>query len=124
MRQKLIAPLAALLLCTLASSALAEDPVPRFLPPEQVVLYLADKLALSEDQKAAITPIIAERQTKMKAALAERNAGTEQRRHEVMSIFGDSDRKINAVLNPDQQKKYAEIERTMLQQLQQRVQAT
>src|ERR1700744_4290518 len=103
-------PLAGLLslmaLSVTGSRAFAEDPAPQFLPPERVVLYLADKLVLSEDQKATITPIIAERQTKMKAALAENNAGTQQRMREVMEILSDSDRKINAVLNADQRQKY------------------
>jgi len=123
MRHKTIA-VSLLLISAAASWAFAEEPAPRFLPPERVVLYLADKLSLSEDQKAAITPIIAERQTKMKAALAESNAGTEQRRRDMLTIFGDSDRKINAILSPDQRQKYAEIERTMMQQLKQRLQAT
>jgi hypothetical protein len=112
-----------LVLSAAGSWAFAEEPAPRFLPPEQVVLYLADKLALSEDQKAEITPIIAERQTKMKAALAENNAGTQQRLREVMEILGDSDRKINAVLNAEQRQKYADVERQMLEQMKQHAQS-
>jgi hypothetical protein len=34
-----------------------------------------------------------------------------------MSILADSDAKINAVLSPDQQKQYAEIEREVVQRL-------
>jgi hypothetical protein len=123
MLKQILAVLSLVALSAAASTAFAEDPAPQFLPPERVVLYLADKLALSEPQKAAITPVIEERQTKMKAALAENNAGTQQRMREVMEILRDSDRKINAVLNADQRQKYADIERQMLEQMKQRAQS-
>jgi hypothetical protein len=97
MLKQALALLSLMVLSAAGSWAFAEDPAPQFLPPERVVLYLADKLALSEDQKAAITPVIAERQTKMKAASAENNA--------------------------DQRQKYVDIERHVLEQMKQRAQS-
>jgi periplasmic protein CpxP/Spy len=112
-----------LLLCIAASAATAQEATPRFPPAEQVVQYLGEKLSLSAEQKTAIAPIIAERQSKMKAALAENNAGTLQRKREMMGIFRDSDGKIKAVLTPDQQQKYTEVERQMIEQMKQRAQS-
>ena len=112
-----------LLLCGAVSAARAQDATPRFPAPEQVVQYLGEKLSLSADQKNVIAPIIAERQSRMKAALAENNAGTPQRRREMMRIFRDSDGRIKAVLTPDQQKQYAEVERQMIEQMKQRAQS-
>jgi periplasmic protein CpxP/Spy len=106
-----------------ASAASAQDATPRFPAPEQVVQYLSEKLSLSADQKTAIEPIIAERQSRIKAALAENNAGTPQRRREMMGIFRDGDGKIKTLLTPDQQQKYAEVERQMIEQMKQRAQS-
>jgi protein CpxP len=112
-----------LFLCIAAAAAGAQDAATRFPAPEQVVQYLGEKLSLSADQKTNMAPIIAERQAKMKAALAQNNAGTLQRRREMMGIVRDSDGKINALLTPDQQQKYAEVERQMFEQMKQRMQS-
>jgi Spy/CpxP family protein refolding chaperone len=81
--------------------------------PEQVVSMLTAKLSLSEDQKNAIAPIIAERQQKLLAVRNDTAAPRRQRGQEMRQIMSDSDAKINAVLNPDQQAKYAQIEQEM-----------
>jgi Spy/CpxP family protein refolding chaperone len=115
----------AVLALALSSAALAQDApesaAPKFPSPPQVVQYLADKLALTDEQKNAIAPIIAGRQQKVQAALAENNAGTMQRRREMRGIFSDSDRQIKAILTPDQQQKYGEIERQRVEQMKQRM---
>jgi periplasmic protein CpxP/Spy len=123
MHKLVVTLVSAALMAVATADAYAQDATPRFLPPEQVVQFLANKLSLSDEQKTAITPLILERQAKMKEALAENNAGTQQRRREVMGIFSDSDSKIKALLNPDQQQKYAEVERQVIEQMKQRAQA-
>jgi Spy/CpxP family protein refolding chaperone len=83
---------------------------------------MADKLSLSADQKNAITPIIVDRQQRLKAVAADNTASRRQRGQQLRQIMSDSDAKINAILTPDQQTKYAEMEQQMRQQMRQRMQ--
>jgi Spy/CpxP family protein refolding chaperone len=85
--------------------------------PEQVVNVLANKLALSDAQKNAITPIIADRQQKMKDLMSDSSPGR-QRGRQMRQIMSDSDAKINAILTPDQQQKYAQLEQERREQRQ------
>lgn len=77
--------------------------------PEEVVAKMDSQLSLSDDQKAKITPIIAERQEKLKA-LADSSGHRRKKGREARSIISDSDKKIEALLNDDQKKKYEEME--------------
>ena len=89
--------------------------------PDEVVSRLDSKLSLTDDQKAAIKPIIAERQDKLRALLAD-GSGPMQHRRELRSIVKDSDSRINALLTPAQQKQYAEVEKEMRAQMRERLQ--
>ncbi|HEY1264156.1 MAG TPA: hypothetical protein VGF06_11585, partial [Terriglobales bacterium] len=80
--------------------------------PEEVVQKLDQKLSLSDDQKAKLTPLIAERQEKMKA-LASESGRRRKKAREMKAIYSESDEKIKAVLNDDQKQKYAEAEQEM-----------
>jgi Spy/CpxP family protein refolding chaperone len=96
----------------------AQEPAPapqaeHKLTPEKVVSMLDSKLALSDDQKNKITPIIADRQEKMRALRSDTSLRPMQRRRKAKEIMSDSDQKIKAVLTPDQQQKYAEMEQQM-----------
>jgi hypothetical protein len=88
---------------------------------EEVVGKLDEKLSLSDDQKEKITPIIAERQEKMKALAAEPGRRRKKAR-EMKSIYSESDEKIKSLLNDDQKQKYSEVERQMHDQARQRMQ--
>ena len=77
--------------------------------PEEVVAKMDSQLSLSDDQKAKITPIIAERQEKLKA-LVDSSGRRRKKGREARSIISDSDKKIEALLNDDQRKKYEEME--------------
>lgn len=83
--------------------------------PDEVVDMLDSKLSLSDDQKAKIKPIIEERQQKIQA-LSDSSGRRRKKAREMKSIFGDSDKKINAVLNDGQRQKYKEIEDQMREQ--------
>ena len=87
--------------------------------PEEAVSKLDSQLSLSDDQKAKITPIIADRQEKMKA-LASEGGRRRKKAHEMKSIMDDSDAKIKAVLTDDQKKKYDEIQQQQREQAKQR----
>ncbi len=90
--------------------------------PDQVVNILAGKLSLTDDQKAQITPIIAERQQKMRALQSDTSERPRRKARKMKGILTDSDKKINAILTPDQQKQYAQIEQHMREQMKQRMQ--
>ena len=83
--------------------------------PDEVVAKMDGKLSLSDDQKAKITPIIAERQEKMKS-LASEGGRRRKKAREMKSIMEDSDKKIKALLSDDQKKKYDELQQEMRQE--------
>jgi Spy/CpxP family protein refolding chaperone len=106
-----------------AQSAPAAAQPPASTPtPEQVVDKMSEKLSLSADQKAKITPIIADRQTKLKALAANGSLTQMQRARQARSIFQESDAKIEALLTPEQLPKYAQIKEEAREQLRQRAQ--
>ena len=105
-----------------AQSAPAAQPGAGAPTPEQVVDKLSEKLSLSPDQKTKITPIIAERQSKLKALAANGSLTQMQRGRQARAILNDSDSKIEAILTPEQQQKYAQIKQETREQLRERAQ--
>jgi Spy/CpxP family protein refolding chaperone len=88
--------------------------------PDDVVQKLGEKLNLSDDQQAQIKPIIADRQQKLQALRSDTSMRGRQKAREAKSILEDSDRKIKAILTPDQQKQYADLEQQMKDRRQER----
>jgi Spy/CpxP family protein refolding chaperone len=88
--------------------------------PDDVVQKLGEKLNLSDDQKAQIKPVIADRQQKLQALRSDTSMMRRQKAREAKSILEDSDKKIQAILTPDQQKQYAELQQQMKERLQER----
>ncbi len=88
--------------------------------PDEVVEKLGVKLNLSGDQKAQIKPIIADRQQKMQALRSDSSLRRGQKGRQMKAIFEESDKKIKAILTPDQQKQYAELEQQMKEQAKER----
>ena len=89
--------------------------------PDQVVAKLDSKLALSDDQKAKITPIIADRQQKLKD-LANSSGRRRKKARKMRSVIQDSNKKIEALLTDDQKQKYEQMEQEMRAQMRQRMQ--
>lgn len=87
---------------------------------DDVVQRLGEKLNLSDDQKAQIKPIIADRQQKMQALRSDTSLRRGQKGRQMKSIMEDSDKKINAILTADQQKQYAELKQQMKERRQAR----
>lgn len=85
-----------------------------------MVQRLGEKLNLSDDQKARIKPIIADRQKKMQALRSDTSLRRGQKWRQMKSIMKDGDKKINAILTPDQQKQYADLEQQMKERRQTR----
>jgi Spy/CpxP family protein refolding chaperone len=91
--------------------------------PDEVVQKLGEKLNLTDDQKEQIKPIIADRQQKLQALRSD-TGRRRQKAREAKSILEDSDKKIKAILTPDQQKQYAELEQQMKERRQERRQTS
>jgi phosphotransferase system IIB component len=70
---------------------------------------MSGKLNLTDDQKTKITPIVAARQTQMRALMADTSGRRMQKARKAKSIMSDSDKKIEAILTNDQKKIYAEM---------------
>jgi hypothetical protein len=90
--------------------------------PDEAVDRLGSKLNLSEDQKAQIKPIIVDRREKLAALQSDGSMRRRKKAREMKSIVEASDKKINALLNDDQKKQYAEIEQQMREQMKARMQ--
>jgi Spy/CpxP family protein refolding chaperone len=88
--------------------------------PEQAVNFYALKLGLSDVQKTQLKPILAERQQKMADLRADTSSRPREKLRKMKSITEDSDKKINAVLTPEQQKKYTDLEEQMKEQARER----
>lgn len=89
--------------------------------PDEAVTRLSSKLNLSDDQKSKITPIIADRQAKMRE-LADSSGRRLQKARKAKSIMSDSDRKIEALLTSDQKKTYEQMKEERREQMQSRMQ--
>jgi periplasmic protein CpxP/Spy len=81
--------------------------------PTEIVAMLGKRLSLTDEQKSQILPIITERQQKIQAVRNDPSLPPQQRMSQVQSIMKDSDAKINALLTPEQQQAYSQVEQGM-----------
>ena len=88
--------------------------------PDEVVAKMSTKLSLTDDQKTKITPIIAERQEKLKALAADTSTPKLQKMKKMKSVYADSDTKINALLTDEQKQKYAQMQEEMREEMKER----
>lgn len=93
-----------------------------WLSPEETVARMSSKLNLTDDQKTKITPIIEDRQSQMRALMADTSSRRLQKARKAKSIMKDSDKKIEAVLTKDQKKTYEQMKEEMREQLRSRMQ--
>jgi periplasmic protein CpxP/Spy len=80
---------------------------------KDIVDMLAKKLSLSDDQKTQILPIIADRRQKIQGIHNDSTLRPRERMRQVKGILADSDKSINALLTPEQQSTYAQLELQM-----------
>jgi hypothetical protein len=90
--------------------------------PNDVVDILAEKLALTDDQKTQIAPIIADRQTQLASLRKNTSLRRLPRAREAKRIIDESDKKILAILTPEQRQKYAAMEQEMHERAKERAQ--
>ncbi len=93
---------------------------PQVRTPDQILRMYDTRLTLTDEQKEQLRPIIADRQQKLQDLRADTSMRPRQKLKKLENITAASDKKINAVLTPDQQKKYAEIEKQMREQAKER----
>jgi hypothetical protein len=94
----------------------------RWPTPEEPVTRMNAKLNLTGDQKSKITPIIADRQEKMRALMADTSGRKMRKARTAKSILSDSDKKIEAVLTSDQKKTSEQMKEEMREQMRARKQ--
>ncbi len=77
---------------------------------------LAEKLNLTDAQKAAINPIMATEANDIKAVMQDNSLSKEQKQTKISGIREASDTKINALLTPEQQAKWAQLKENAKQE--------
>jgi hypothetical protein len=80
---------------------------------DDVLNMLSQRLSLNDDQKSQILPILVERRQRIRDVLADSAARPRQKMAQMNVILDASDKRINALLTPEQQKTYATIEQEM-----------
>jgi Spy/CpxP family protein refolding chaperone len=78
-------------------------------PAHNFLQELSEKLNLTDEQKAAIEPILATEANEIKAVHQDSSLSDEQKQAKVKEIRDNSREKINALLTPEQQKTFAEM---------------
>ena len=76
---------------------------------------LAEKLNFTEEQKTAITPIMAAEANDIKAVMQDNSLSREQKQTKISGIRDASDKQINAILTPEQQAKWAQLKEQVKQ---------
>ncbi len=70
---------------------------------------LGEALGLTDAQKAQLKPIMEAQRTQMKAIKADTTLAPKDKKAKMKALKDANDTKINAVLTPDQQKKWADM---------------
>ncbi len=92
---------------------------PRGGSPEERLERMQKFLKLSDDQTAQIKTIMADERTKMEA-LRSNGAAPRDNRAQMMAIHQDGETRIHALLTPDQQKKYDDMQARMRERMEER----
>jgi Spy/CpxP family protein refolding chaperone len=77
---------------------------------DQHLQMLSEKLSLTDDQKAKLKPILQDQMQQMKAVHEDSSLSPEQKRAKAKSIHESFHEQINAVLTPEQQSKFKEMQ--------------
>lgn len=78
---------------------------------EQHLQMLSEKLNLTDDQKAKLKPILQDQMQQMKAVREDSSLSEDQKRAKMKSIHESLHDQINAVLTPEQQAKFKQMQR-------------
>jgi protein CpxP len=78
--------------------------------PEQHLQMLSEKLNLTDEQKTTLNPILEDQAQQMKAIHADTSLSEEQKRGKMKAIHETFHDKINAVLTPEQQVRFKQMQ--------------
>jgi Spy/CpxP family protein refolding chaperone len=78
--------------------------------PEAQLDRLTQQLNLTDEQKAKIKPILEDQAKQMETLRGDTSVSPQDRRSQFMQLRENTSKKIRAVLDPDQQKKYDEMQ--------------
>jgi periplasmic protein CpxP/Spy len=81
---------------------------------------LATQLQLTDDQKAKIKPLLQEQYTQLKSVHDDTSLSDEQKKAKMKAIHQDYHSQIQAVLTPEQQKKYAAMKEQKMKEMDQK----
>ena len=96
----------------------SEQPHHRAVDPNQQLQHMTKRLNLSADQQQQILPILQDRTQQMEAIRNDQSLSRQDRHAKMQALREQTQDKIKAVLNPEQQKTYTD----MLQRMQERQQ--
>lgn len=119
----------AALSCTIAASAIAQDnggsnpPAPqtgeqpehghRHMDPQRRTEMLTRHLKLTSDQQPKVLEILKSEQSQMESLHSDNSTSQEDRHSKMMEIHKSSNDQIRALLDPDQQKRFDEMQTRM-----------
>ena len=90
------------------------------MDPDLQLKMMTKHLKLTADQQSQILPILTATQTEMQKLRDDSSVAPEDRRSKMMAMREANETKINAVLNDDQKKTYAQMQQQMRERMQQR----
>jgi protein CpxP len=90
------------------------------MSPEERTEHLTKALNLNDDQKGKVLSILQEQQKQMEAMRADSSLSQEDRRSKMREIHQNTTNQIKGILNPDQAKKFDEMQQRMEQHREQR----
>jgi periplasmic protein CpxP/Spy len=80
------------------------------MDPAQHAAILAKRLKLSSDQQSKVEDIFKSEQSQMESLHSDASLSQQDRRSKMMGVHKSSDDQVRALLNPDQQKKWDEMQ--------------
>ena len=92
----------------------------RMMSPEERTEHLTQALNLSDDQKSKVLSIFQDEQKQMEAVRSDSNLSREDRWSKMREIHQNTTTQIKGTLNPDQAKKFDEMQQQMEEHREQR----
>jgi periplasmic protein CpxP/Spy len=90
------------------------------MSPEQRTEHLTKALNLSDDQKSKVLSMLQDEQKQMEAMRSDSSLSREDRRSKMREIHENTSSQIKGTLNPDQAKKFDEMQQRMAEHREQR----
>lgn len=106
---KRLVVLVTVLVLMMSVASFAGDHGKKKMTAEEKSAWMAKELNLSADQQAKLTPILADQQRQIEAVWQDTSLTDEQKKARKMEIKSSTSTQIKALLNTEQQEKYASM---------------